>query len=457
MHLMTWFTKQRVVATLFALALLLAAAPVVAQRAPSATPDVAAIDRYIADEMRAQHIPGMALGIVQGDQIVYLKGFGVADPSGRAITPQTPFPIGKLSKTFTALAVMQLVEAGKIELDTPVQHYIPWFHVADAAASAQISVRHLLNQTSGLSHAAGLESYANADVRDDALEQQVRDLGAAQLAHPVGTTYEDTSANARVLGVLIQTVATQPYADYVQQQIFAPLDMRQSFTNPSDAQPHGLTSGYHYWFGRPAAAEQPFNRGYLPGSGLIASAEDMTHFLAAQLNAGRYGSTSVLSAAGIATLHQPAVTAPEPHAECLTQVTDCAYAMGWGVRPINGEPAVIKSSDLPLFAGDVMLLPTARLGVVLLMNADTLLDPGRNHAIIEGVTSLVRNGQAPAPSGGRAWMVYLVLLGIVGIQVAGMLWSLLTLRRWQAQPEHRPKGRWPLGWRVIRPLMVNLV
>jgi CubicO group peptidase (beta-lactamase class C family) len=456
MQLMTWFTKPRVVATLLALGFLLAAAPVVAQSAPNATPDIAAIDRYIADEMRAQHIPGMALGIVQDNQIVYLKGFGLADPSGRAITPQTPFPIGKLSKTFTALAVMQLVEANKIELDAPIQRYIAWFHVADAVASAQITVRHLLNQTSGLSHAAGLESYANADLRDDALEQHVRDLGAAQLAHPVGTTYEDTSANAWVLGLLVQTVAAQPYAAYVQHQIFAPLDMRQSFTNPSDAQPHGLTSGYHYWFGRPAAAEQPFNRGYLPGSGLIASAEDLTHFLAAQLNAGRYGSASVLSAAGIAALHQPAVAAPGPHAECLTQVTDCAYAMGWGVRPINGMPAVIKSSDLPLFAGDVMLLPTVRSGVVLLMNADTLLEPGRNHAIVDGVASLLLNGQAPAPLGGRAWMVYLVLLGIVAIQGAGMVWSLITLRRWQAQPECRPHGRWRLGWHVIRPLMVNL-
>jgi hypothetical protein len=260
-----------------------------------------------------------------------------------------------------------------------------------------------------------------------------------------------------VLGLLIQTVATQPYTAYVQQQIFAPLDMRQSFTSSIDAQPHGLVTGYHYWFGQPVATEQPFNRGYLPGSGLIASAEDMTHFLVAQLNAGRYADVPVLSAAGIAELHQPAVAAPGPHAECLTQAPDCAYAMGWGVRQINGVPVVIKSSDLPLFAADVVLLPTARFGVVLLMNADTLLDPGRNHAIADGVTSLLLDGQPPATSGSRAWMVYLMLLGVVSVQVIGMAWSLATLRRWRSQPERRPQGRWPLGWHIIRPLIVNLV
>ena len=87
--------------------------------------DFAAIDAFVEKEMEAQRIPGLALGIVQGDQIVHLKGFGIADPSGRAVTPQTPFIIGSLSKSFTALAIMQLVEEGKVELDAPVQRYLP--------------------------------------------------------------------------------------------------------------------------------------------------------------------------------------------------------------------------------------------------------------------------------------------------------------------------------------------
>ena len=93
-------------------------------------PDFAAIDRYVEQEMQATRLPGLALGIVQGDQIVHLKGFGSADPTGRAVTPHTPFILGSVSKSLTALAVMQLVEAGKVELDAPVQRYLPWFRVA---------------------------------------------------------------------------------------------------------------------------------------------------------------------------------------------------------------------------------------------------------------------------------------------------------------------------------------
>ena len=109
-----------------------------------------AIDAYFEGQMRRLNIPGVTLAIIEGDQIVHRRGFGRARPGGEAPLPETPFFIGSLTKSITALAVMQLVEAGKVELDAPVQRYLPWFRVADPQASAQMTVRHLLNQTSGL-------------------------------------------------------------------------------------------------------------------------------------------------------------------------------------------------------------------------------------------------------------------------------------------------------------------
>ena len=109
-----------------------------------------AIDAYVEGQMHRLNLPGISLAIVEGDQIVHLRGFGRARPGGESPSPQTPFLIGSITKSFTALAVMQLVEAGKVELDAPVQRYLSWFRVADPQASAQITVRHLLNQTSSL-------------------------------------------------------------------------------------------------------------------------------------------------------------------------------------------------------------------------------------------------------------------------------------------------------------------
>src|SRR5213593_3118834 len=145
----------------------------VSAAAHSTEPDIASIDAYISAQMQSNHIPGVALGLVHNDQIVHLRGFGEADQSGRAVTPQTPFILASVSKSFTALAIMQLVEAGKIELDAPVQRYLPWFRVADPVASARITVRHLLYHTSGIPSSG----YAcTTDQVTMTLEQYVRSL-----------------------------------------------------------------------------------------------------------------------------------------------------------------------------------------------------------------------------------------------------------------------------------------
>ena len=122
---------------------------------PATAASYEAIDAYVEGQMRRLRMPGVSLAIVEGDKIVHLRGFGRARPGGEPPSPHTPFPIASLTKSFTAQAVMQLVEAGKIELDAPVQRYLPWFRVADPQASAHMTVRHLLNQTSGLPTSSG--------------------------------------------------------------------------------------------------------------------------------------------------------------------------------------------------------------------------------------------------------------------------------------------------------------
>src|SRR5215467_11450829 len=157
--------------------------------APLSGPDAASIDAFVSAQIQAQRIPGLSLGIVQGTHIVHLHGFGTADASGRLVTPQTPFIIGSMSKSFTALAVMQLVEAGKVELDVPVQRYLPWFRVADPTASARITVRQLLNQTSGIPGDSEHELKEGfLSIRNETLEQYVHGLKTLALDRPVGAS-----------------------------------------------------------------------------------------------------------------------------------------------------------------------------------------------------------------------------------------------------------------------------
>jgi CubicO group peptidase (beta-lactamase class C family) len=172
----TAFLRKIILLTMAILTAVLSVAkiePALAQVVPANFDEV---DSYISTKMKELRIPGAALVIVQGDQIVHLKAFGVANGSGRLVTPQTPFFTGSTGKSFTALAIMQLVEAGKIKLDSPAQTYLPWFRVADSDASKLITVRQVLNQVSGLPTAIGQEQLTVADNSASAIENNVRAL-----------------------------------------------------------------------------------------------------------------------------------------------------------------------------------------------------------------------------------------------------------------------------------------
>jgi CubicO group peptidase (beta-lactamase class C family) len=415
--------------------------------------DFVAIDAYVETRMKDLRIPGLALAIVHGDQTVYLKGFGVAGPSGREVTPQTPFIMGSLSKSFTALAVMQLVEQGKVELDAPVLRYLPWFRVADEAASSQITVRHLLNQTSGLSTKTGRGFQGNPDSSGGALEGAVRALRDHPLAEPAGKIYQYSTVNYAVLGLIVQTVSGQSFEQYMQENIFSPLDMRTSFTSQPDALAHGLASGYRYWFGQPIAADLPFNRSLVPAGYLISTVEDMAHYLVAQLNDGLYADQTILSPQGIAGMHQPAV--PQGDDESF-------YGMGWKIGPTAGVPTVWHDGSTFNYYANMTLIPAGQWGIVILQNSysfpDEISGAYQMKAFADGVTALVVGEQPPPQPASTALLVlYGALLAIVVVQATGIFRSVRGLRRWHTQPEARPCGKRNLAWHILLPLVLNVL
>jgi CubicO group peptidase (beta-lactamase class C family) len=431
---------------------LIAPASAFAEDSPTADPDFAAIDAYLQKEMGELHIPGLAYGIVHDDKIVHLESFGEADPSGRAVTPQTPFILASVSKSFTALAIMQLSEEGKVDLDAPVQRYIPWFHVADKAASHQITVRNLLNHTSGLPEDTSFGPMRSNDMSYDALEERVRTLSDVQLNQPVGGAFEYTDANYDVLGLIVERVAGQSYESHVQEHIFAPLDMNHSFTNQTAAQRHGLATGHRSWFSFPMRFDAPYSRGATPSSYLISSTQDMTHYLIAQLNAGRYADTSVLSPAGVAAMHRPAVKEGD---------RDNFYGMGWERRStLGGVPIIQHDGTNSNFYADMVLEPEGRWGVVILANFNSFnLNGGRLQALSGGVISQL-HGQAPpdVPMPHHPILASAMLLvAIVSVlQVLGIARSLVLFSRWRTQPHRRPRRRWVVALRVGMPLVLNM-
>jgi CubicO group peptidase (beta-lactamase class C family) len=404
------------------------------------------IDAYIHTRMQAAHIPGLALGIVRGKEVVYLKGYGIAGPDGRSVTPQTPFILGSTSKSFTALAVMQLVESGKIDLDAPVTDYLPWFRAADAAASARITVRNLLNQNSGLPVDAGREGFAENDQGDAALENGIRQLAGVQLNHPAGQAYEYANENYTMLGLIIQAVSGRSYEEYIQSAIFAPLHMRHSAATISDPAVSDLASGYRSWLFWPVPFDAPYPRRMTPAGLLISSAEDMAHYLIAQLNGGTYGENQVVSPAGVAALH----TAGAPIN------ASSAYGMGWVIDHQSQGTRVEHNGDVSTFHSNLLLLSEEQLGIVILTNIGGMNNAAAMNIPIEGVAAILL-GQSLSPSVDPAPDLIgpLLPLAPILILVVWMLGWYLVLRRWQRRGELPLRGRRRI-WSYGLPLGVEI-
>jgi CubicO group peptidase (beta-lactamase class C family) len=410
------------------------------------------IDSYIEGQMRRLNIPGASLAIVEGDEIVRLCGFGRTRPGGEAPSPKTPFFIGSLTKSFTAMAVMQLVEAGRVELDAPVQRYLPWFRVADPRASTRMTVRHLLNQTSGLPEMAGAQALLDFDESPDATEHQARTLSTLRLNRSVGSKCEYSNMNYNLLGLIIEAASGESYPDYIQDHIFNPLGMSHSYTSKAAAIQNGLAMGHRYWFGYTVPAPKlPVPRGSLPSGQLISSAEDMAHYLIVHLNKGCYGDVEVLSAAGISELHRGV-------AEYVKWgISAGRYGMGWFVADTNRTKILSHGGNVPDFSAYMALLPEERKGVVLLVNADHYGLPLILEEVGSGVTALLAGQQPPTVRlGFIPWALRLLPL-IPLLQVAGVIATLRSLRRWRQDPALRPgQGRLWVE-HILLPLIPNLM
>jgi CubicO group peptidase (beta-lactamase class C family) len=349
--------------------------PVLAQPAFSAPQGTRAeVDAFMAERMERLKMPGAAVGVVQGDQVIHLQGYGSAG-GGRGVTPQTPFLLASISKSFTALAVMQLVEAGELELDTPVQQVLPWFQVQGAGAAA-ITVRHLLYQTSGFSENLGYERNLEPDAAD-ALEASIRRLAGQSLVRAPGEAFEYSNTNYDLLGLIVETISGQTYEQYIQDEIFAPLAMANAHTSLAQARANGMSSGHYPFFGFSVVSDRwmPYTRAVLPSAGLIASAEDMSHYLVMHLNGGQFDGKQVLSAEGVTLLHTPGVEIGP----------GIGYGMGW-VRftwdeaAAAGEAApsaLSHSGNWQGFITNMVLVPERKLGVFVLLNGN---DPQRESA-----------------------------------------------------------------------------
>ena len=384
---------------------ILSSTPAPAPPGPPAAPtnserSYQALDSYLQEQLDDVGIPGAAVAVVQHGVQVHSAAFGRADDSGRPMTAGTPVLLASTSKSLTAIAVMQQVEAGRLRLDEPVQTYLPWFTLEDSRSSA-ITVRHLLHQASGMSSKDTAFEASDAQA-PEALEEGVRTLAGSPLAGEPGAAFHYASANFNILGVLVQTVSGQPFGEYMEQHVFGPLEMTHSHPTRAAARADNAAAGYSRWFGSFwLRTDVPAPAAGTPSSTMYSSAEDLGHALTALLDGGLYRDARILQAGSVAAMLEPRV-----------QVDGSKeYAMGWFTRPLveSVDPAgpTIADADLPRLVehqGEwgnshtyLAMVPGSGLGVALVINGNDTAAPSRLKAIDTNVLRILY-GQSPVPA-----------------------------------------------------------
>ncbi len=387
--------------------------------------DTSAIDEFITKEMTDQRVPGLALSITRGDKVLYIKGYGV-DGNGQSVTPQTKFFIASLSKSFTALAVMQLVEAGKLELDTTVQTYLPEFTLSDPGVASQITVRHLLNQTSGLSELG----FADMSLpQPETIKERVTSLRTARPVAQPGEEYHYFSPNYGTLARLVEVASGQPFSEYLDQYVFTPLDMRGSLsvvtsTEGKERADH-LAKGHLAAFG--TTFSYPEAHGYLGGSGgVITTAEDMGKYLILHNNAGRYLEQKLVSLDSMSLMHTP------------PKQINSTYAMGWMENTVGDRRVLEHTGIISTYSAEAILIPEDAIGIAVLYNVSSFsTNTFGAPQIRNGLISLL-TGQEPESSwiNVRLWGWMTGFLTLIGGFLA--LRSLWLLPRWARMSETMP-------------------
>ena len=363
------------------------------------------IEAFIDQAMPASTAPGIAYAVVDGNAIQSGARGEMLLGRGRPVTDETPFQLGSISKSFTAMAVLQLVEAGEVALDAEIATYLSDFRGQHGSA---ITIRQLLSHTSGYSTLQGNQSHTDQTGEADELSARVRQLASIVPASDPGQRWWYSNANYLVLGRLVEVVSGRDFADYIETEILAPAGMGNSFV--SDGAIHEtIATGHPPWFmGRRPVADRRTSRVMAPAGGVIASATDLARYLAIMTN----GEDDLISADNKALMLRPASPASP------------FYGLGWFLDPAN--ETAYHTGVSPGVETIAALSTSDRRGVVVLINAGSGMGFGLTADLLYGSTALgLGNDYEGIGSQWSAQLFFVMMMALPLFFLAGIVGAWL--------------------------------
>ena len=362
------------------------------QEHPDLNTSIDVLDKWIEHTIHRNHQPGLAIGIVYDGELLWGKGYGYADvEAGQAVTLDTRFRIASITKTFTAVAIMQLRDAGKLSLDDPVAKHLDWFKLRYEDAP-DITIRNLLTHTSGLAR----DSHGPMWTEHDAPEwdEFVAETSQRQPTQPPYEHFAYSNLGYSLLGGIIEAISGQSWGDYLQQNILNPLGMTDTLPVPKseDAQ---LARGYARLGKTYERTTMPFflMNSFEASANFASSLNDLVKYAKLHLSKGK---TPVLSGHTLRDMHR---------IHWLYDKWDGGYGLGTMLYKIKDWTISGHGGSYPGYLTAFTLCREHNLGVIVLTNAaDTNRIPAGNALAVVPMRRWITRPSAPRGTWARRFV-----------------------------------------------------
>jgi len=367
------------------------------------------LDAFIGFEAERAGVPGVAYASVKDGEIAEVGGWGATLKHGkRRVSGRTPFVVGSLSKSFTAIAVMQLKEAGRLDLDLPISSYLETYRDTPAG---EATIRQLLSHTSGYSTWQGNRRQTDLSIDQLALARRVEELAAIAPAEAPGSVWAYSNANYQILGRLIEVLSGVDFDIYISRNILEPAMMTDSYIG--DWRSHAEAAvGHRPWLWEKRRYDGlGIGRGSLPQGGVVASARDMARYLAMMMN----GKDDIITAASKAEMLRPASRVSQ------------GYGLGWEIN--TRQQVVFHSGASPGFESLATMRPTDLSAFVILTNGGSGFGFGETSYLRRGATALAMGTNEGHGSTAERKIAFILLAIFPVIASFGIARSWIVRRR----------------------------
>jgi CubicO group peptidase (beta-lactamase class C family) len=366
---------------------------------PKVVSNIDLLTAWIESQMAYHGQPGLSIGVVYGQELIWAKGFGYADVETKtAATSQTIYRIASITKLFTATAILQLRDAGKLQLDDPVAKYLPWFDIQDRYPDAPpITIRHLITHTSGLPREAAFPYWSDANF--PTREQVIEALPTQETILPTETEWKYSNLALSLAGEIVAAVSGQAYPDYIQTHILDPLGMNSTFVKSPDPDHPQIATGYRRRPPDGSRGISPFTdaRGITAAANMSTTVEDLARFAMLQFRVKRASSPlSEVEAASNPLSEVEAASNPLSEVEAASNPLSilrgstlremqrvhwlepdwtAGWGLGWRISRERNKTYISHGGSVPGYRTQLKICPADKTAVIALTNADDG-DPG---------------------------------------------------------------------------------